>query len=266
MQASSPIGIFDSGVGGLAVARVIKDLLPNESIYYVGDTARLPYGEKTIGALQRYTQVIGNFLLSKGCKLILIACNTATAAAANLLQEQVGSQVPVFNVIDPVVTYVKQHYPGKNMGLIGTHFTVQSQVYPQKLQALQTNVLLKMLPTPLLAPMIEAGQYQSEIVETYLSNPQLVDIHALILGCTHYWLIKQEISHYYQKKIEIIDGASLLATSIQDLLHTQQLSNPKPMPIEDQFVVTKLTPASQTITQRLFGKNVRLINLPELDS
>lgn len=263
MQDFRPIGIFDSGVGGLAVARVIKDLLPHEPIYYVGDTANLPYGEKTVIQLQQYTRAIGNLLLAQNCKVILIACNTATAAAARQLQEQVGDQVPVLNVIDPVIDYVKQRYIGKTIGLIGTNYTVQSHVYTKKLQAIQANVDLKVLPAPLLVTMIETDNYQAEVLESYLAHPQLADIQALILGCTHYWLIKQQIAQYYQHQIALIDGASLLATSLQNLLKQLQLSNLEQTDLQDRFVATKLTTNFQVMTKRLFGQAVYSVNLPD---
>lgn len=264
MRLSGPIGIFDSGVGGLAVARVIKDLLPHEPIYYVGDTANLPYGEQKAVKLQAYVQAIGRLLLEQGCKVLVIACNTATAAAADLLQAQVGPAIPVLNVIDPVIAYVKQHYAGKKIGLIGTAYTIHSQVYTQKLHHLQANLSLKVLPTPLLVPMVETGPYQHEILAAYLSDQRLADIQALILGCTHYGLIQQPINHYYQNKIPLIEGASLLATALKNLLKQKKLSHAGHTKLADQFVVTKLTTRFQAMAKRLFNQEVRLITLPKL--
>jgi glutamate racemase len=261
MQDSRPIGIFDSGIGGLAVARVIKDLLPHESLYYIGDTANLPYGEKTTIELQQYTRAIGNLLLAQNCKAIVIACNTATAAAAHQLQEQVGYQVPVLNVIDPVVEYVKQQYTGKTIGLIATNYTVQSHVYTKKFHTIQADIRVKALATPELVPMIESAAYQAEVLESYLAHPQLADIQALILGCTHYGLIKQQIAEYYQHKVALIDGANLLAHSIKTLLEQLQLSNLEHPGLEDLFVATKLTTHFQVMTKRLFGQGVDSINL-----
>jgi glutamate racemase len=265
MQASQPIGIFDSGVGGLAVARVVKDLLPYESIYYVGDTARLPYGEQTMANIQSYTKAIGKWLLEQHCKVILIACNTATAAAADQLQEQVGPQIPVLNVIDPVIDCVKQKYAGKKIGLIATNYTIQSQVYTQKLQAAQTGIRLKALSAPLLVPMVETNHYQADVVAQYLSNPQLANIQALILGCTHYWFLKEPIAQYYQHQVALIDGAHLLAKYLQELLETLELASPIYNRPQDFFVATKLTDHFQLMTKRLFGATVDLINLSELN-
>lgn len=264
MQASGPIGIFDSGVGGLAVARLIKDLLPHEQLYYVGDTAHLPYGEQTTVQLQTYAQAIGSLLLRQNCKVILIACNTATAAATVALQEYVGPHVPVLNVVDPVVFYVKQHYTGKTVGLIGTNYTIQSNLYAQKFHALQAGIHLKSLATPLLVPMVEEGNFQKKVLEDYLTHPQLTGIQALILGCTHYWLIKKQIARCYKNKIEIIDGASLLAASLKTLLISRQLINPDNPMHHDQFVATKLTLGFQEATKHLFGQEVQLVTLSPL--
>jgi glutamate racemase len=263
MQDYRPIGIFDSGVGGLAVARVIKDLLPHESIYYVGDTANLPYGEKTAIQLQQYTRAIGDLLIAQNCKAIVIACNTATAAAARQLQEQVSYQVPVLNVIDPIIDYVKQQYAGKTMGLIATSYTVQSDVYIKKFHAIQADIRVKALATPGLVPMIESADYQAEVLESYLAHPHLANIQALILGCTHYGFIKQQIAEYYQHKIALIDGANLLAHSLKTLLQQLQLSNLEHTDSQDRFVATKLTTHFQVMTKRLFGQAVYSINLSD---
>jgi glutamate racemase len=267
MQASQqPIGIFDSGVGGLAVARVIKDLLPAESIYYLGDTRRFPYGEKNVDKLRNYVRAIGNWLLKRECKLILIACNTATVAAADQLQEQVGPEIPVCNVVDPIIDHIKQQYIGKKLGLIGTQYTVQSNVYNQKLQNVCADTHIQALATPLLVPMVENAHYQADIVNTYLSDPQLADIDGLILGCTHYWLIKNQIAQYYKNKIAIIDGAGLLAKYLQNLLEKSKLTNSQLSQPNDRFFATKLTANFQAITKRLFGAAVDLVKLPELDA
>lgn len=262
MQKDRPIGIFDSGSGGLAVARVIKDLLPYESIYYIGDTANLPYGEKSAAQLQAYTRAIGTLLVTQRCKLILIACNTATAAAAKQLQIQVGSQVPVLNIIDPVINYVKQLFAGKTIGLIASRYTVESRVYHKKFHAIQADLHLKTLATPQLASMVESGLCQQAVLENYLAHPQLAHIQALILGCTHYYYLKPQIANYYQHAIELIEGARLLAEVLQIVLSQRQLNNTSYPNWPDQFVATKLTANIQTMTERSFGKAVQPVSLP----
>lgn len=259
MELARPIGIFDSGVGGLTVARAIKDILPEEPIYYIGDTANLPYGDKSTRQIQAYVQKIVNTLLQQQCKVIVIACNTATAAAADMLEQQIGSQVPILNVVDPVITYVKKAFAGKALGLIGTQYTVDSNFYVHKLQAAQVHAHLQCLATPLLVPMIEADIYEAPIVEGYLTDPLLADIEGLILGCTHYWLIQTQIAQYYHNRIELINGANLLASQLRELLIDKGMINASPTIHQDHFMATSLTSGFQIITQRLFGEKVSLL-------
>jgi glutamate racemase len=152
---NQPIGIFDSGIGGLTVAHAVNTLLPQESIIYFGDTAHLPYGDKSTAAIQSYTIKIADVLLKNNCKVILIACNSASAAAYQLVKEYVGSRAKVLNVIDPAVQYVAKKYQGKTIGLIGTKKTVSSNVYRKRLDKTNSDIELKALATPLLVPMMK---------------------------------------------------------------------------------------------------------------
>src|SRR5438477_6819095 len=147
--SKKPIGLFDSGIGGLTVARAIVKTLPNENIIYFGDTAHLPYGDKSTAAIQAYSIKICDMLLKEGCKLILIACNSASAAAFDLVKEYVGSRAMVMNVIDPLVNYVRENFAQKHLGLIGTKQTINSQVHRKKIAALNINTRLSALATPL---------------------------------------------------------------------------------------------------------------------
>ena len=163
MPNAAPIGIFDSGIGGLTLAHAITELMPNENIVYFGDTAHLPYGDKSATAIQAYSLKICNFLMEKQCKLILIACNSASAAAYDLVKTYVGTKAIVVNVIDPVIDYLDQNWEGKTIGLIGTKQTVNSGIYATKAEALGKNIHIKSLATPLLAPMIEEGFFNNVI-------------------------------------------------------------------------------------------------------
>src|SRR5688572_21990204 len=153
-HSTAPIGIFDSGIGGLTVAKAIKQLLPSENIVYFGDTAHLPYGDKSEAAIQAYSIKIADVLLKKGCKVIVIACNSASSAADELLKEYVNKEVHIINVIDPMVELVTSQYPAKRVGLIGTKRTVQSGVYARKIADASKSINLQSLATPLLVPMI----------------------------------------------------------------------------------------------------------------
>jgi glutamate racemase len=224
---SNPIGIFDSGIGGLTVAHAVTTLLPNENIIYFGDTAHLPYGDKSSSAIQAYSIKICNVLLQQKCKVILIACNSASAAAYELVREYVGSKAKVINVIDPVIDYLSNTYPERTIGLIGTKQTVNSNIYRKKTDNLDKGITLKSLATPLLAPMIEEGFFNNNISESiiqeYLRHSELDEIEALILGCTHYPLIKKQIENYYQGKVTILDTSEIVAKSLEDYLSDNQM-------------------------------------------
>ncbi|PKQ66596.1 glutamate racemase [Raineya orbicola] len=261
-----PIGIFDSGIGGLTVMRAVRNLLPHEDIIYFGDTAHLPYGDKSTEAIQSYSIKIANFLLSQECKVILIACNSASAAAYKLLKEYVGSKASVLNVIDPMVSLVAEKYAGKIVGLIGTKQTVHSNVYAKKINDLQLGITLKSLATPLLVPMIEEGYLRSPILQQtitdYLSRSELSDIEALILGCTHYPLIRPEIEAFYQGKVAILDSSEVVARSLRGLLELKNIANPQQKTGKSSFFVSDYTQSFENATFLFFGENVRLEHYP----
>lgn len=259
--SSAPIGIFDSGIGGLTVARAVKTELPNEQIIYFGDTAHLPYGDKSTAAIQAYSIKITQLLLEKGCKLILIACNSASAAGYDLVKEYVGKRAKVLNVIDPVVDYLREHYANKRVGLIGTKQTINSKVYEQKVDALNQGITLKSLATPLLVPIIEEGFIKGEIsgaiIDKYLGDDQLKDLKALILGCTHYPLIKSAIEDYYSKEVEVIDSSEIVAKALNAYLGFNNLHNRGGNAI-DSFFVSDYTDSFEASTRMFFGKSIHL--------
>ena len=261
MRSSSPIGIFDSGIGGLTVARAVRELLPDEQLIYFGDTAHLPYGEKSVAAIQAYSVRITDFLIQKGCKLILIACNSASSAAFELVREYAGKKAEVFNVIDPVVDFIRETYSEADIGLIGTKATVQSGVYQKKIDGLAQGNRCKALATPLLVPMIEEGflhnRISHDIIGQYLSSPALADIEALILGCTHYPLIMKEVEIYYQGKVQVIDSSVTVARALKGFLELRNLRAPE-RSAANQFYVSDYTESFEGTTRLFFGEEVRL--------
>ncbi|MGK7395608.1 MAG: glutamate racemase [Candidatus Cyclobacteriaceae bacterium M3_2C_046] len=263
--ASSPIGIFDSGIGGMTVAYAIKQLLPGESMIYFGDTAHLPYGDKSTAAIQAYAIKITDLLLKSQTKLILIACNSASAAAYDLVKAYVGSKAKVFNVIDPVVDHIREEFSGQKVGLIGTKQTVNSNVYKQKIEQLNEDIELVSVATPLLAPMIEEGfienRVSQQVIHEYLKNPLLKDIQALILGCTHYPLIKSQINDYYQDQVRVIDSAEIVARSLKAFLEYNNLLNKEDQP-EYRFMVSDYTRSFEESTRIFFREKVQLDKYP----
>jgi len=262
-----PIGIFDSGIGGLTVARAVAQRLPHERLVYFGDTAHLPYGEKSTAAIQAYAVKICDVLLRQHCKLILIACNSASAAAYELVREYVGSKAVVVGMIDPVVAYVGQHYAGRPVGLIGTKQTVGSNIYRKKIDQLDLGVDLHALATPLLVPMIEegffAGRVSEEIIRAYLDHPTLQDIDALLLACTHFPLIKPQMEAHYRGRVAVLDPSDVVATTVAEALATRQLlAAPAGAAPLHHFYVSDFTRSFEESTRIFFGQQVQLEHYP----
>lgn len=263
MKASQPIGIFDSGIGGLTVARAVKDLLPNETIVYFGDTAHLPYGDKSASTIQAYSVKIADVLLQKNCKIILIACNSASSAAYELIRDYCGSKAKVFDVINPMVDRVEKEFIDKHIGLIGTKQTVNAGVYSKKIKDLSDSMTFSSLATPLLVPMIEEGFFENkishEIIQQYLSDESLSEVETLILGCTHYPIIKKEIQSILtemKKNVDVVDSAETVAISLKQYLDEQNLLNEAPD--DDHFLVSDLTPSFEKASRLFFGEKIRL--------
>ena len=255
-----PIGIFDSGVGGLTVAHAIKQILPSESVIYFGDTAHLPYGDKSAEAIKSYSKRITEFLLEHNAKVVLIACNTASASAFEYLKKGFEDKTILLDVIDPVVNYLSSRNINK-IGVIGTKRTISSGAYAEKLNNVMPATNVVSLATPLLAPMIEEGfisdDISNAIIKTYLSNETLSGIEALILGCTHYPIIKNQIDKIFNFNVEIVDSAKIVSTVLRDILETKNLINNSET-VNDKFFVSDYTTHFEKIARMFFGNQINL--------
>jgi len=262
MKNNAPIGIFDSGIGGLTVAHAIRKQLPNESFVYFGDTAHLPYGDKSPESIRHYAARISSFLLEMKCKAVVIACNTASAHAFKTVLDVCGPEIPVINVVDPVAEYTATHYSDCKVGVIGTKGTIQSRVYVTRIEKLNKSLKVLSNATPLLAPMIEEGFYNNQISQTiinsYLSKRTFGGIKALILGCTHYPLIRKEVDHFYKKKIEIIDSATVVAMAVESALNERKMLNPGKTQSKLRFFVSDYTDAFEKSTRIFFREKIEL--------
>ena len=260
---NNPIGIFDSGIGGLTVAHAIKDVLPDESLIYFGDTAHLPYGDKSEAAIQAYSVKIADVLLQYNCKVIVIACNSASSASYELLKEYVKRDVGVINVIDPMVNLVALEFKNQKVGLIGTKRTVASGIYAKKLDEINSGVRLVSMATPLLVPMIEEGFFNNkishDIIDQYLSDSSFNDIKSMVLGCTHYPLIKKELNEYYGGNIAILDSSEVVAEAVRAHILDQGIQADK-LPPKHKFLVSDFTESFEASTKLFFGKQVHLEN------
>lgn len=265
--ASHPIGIFDSGIGGLTVAHALVKHLPQENIIYFGDTAHMPYGDRSTAAIQAYTIKIANILLNQQCKLILIACHSASARAFELVKEYIADKALVINVIDPMIRLLSEKYISKHVGLIGTRHTVNSEIYKNKIKALNLNIKLSSYATNLLASAIEEfGDHQviDSLLETYLTHPNLQNIDALVLACTHYPIIKNRISVHYKKPIDIIDSSDVVAQAVKNQLEKNNLLNSDGTS-KKQFFVSDYTDAFASSAKLFFADDIQLEHYPLWD-
>ena len=258
--SSGPIGVFDSGVGGLTVARAIRALLPHEDIVYFGDTLHLPYGEKSKEAIERYSNEITSFLRSRGAKCVLIACNSASANAQESLHLLFPDTIFI-NVIDPVIEKVKNDHC-LHIGVIGTKATMRSEAYQKKLKNALPNAKITAKPTPLLAAMIEegftSGAVAQSVINAYIENDEVIQGDALILGCTHYPLIQKEIARLLPENCTIVDTPKVVAEYLRDLLDAQQLNNPQTQKGSISFYLSDLTPSFEQQARLFFGEKVEI--------
>jgi glutamate racemase len=255
-----PIGIFDSGVGGLTVAHAVKQILPGENLIYFGDTAHLPYGDKSEEAIRNYSEGITKFLLDQNAKAVMIACNSASASAYEYLREKYGKTIILLDVIDPVVDYISTKNFSK-IGVIGTKRTISSGTYKDKIALKSPGTEVVSLATPLLVPMIEEGfifdDISNAIIRSYLSKESLSDIQALILGCTHYPIIRNQISKFFNFNVEVVDSARIVSVALRDLLAENNLLNDN-APGKDQFFVSDYTDYFEKIARMFFERDINL--------
>jgi len=223
-----PIGIFDSGVGGLTTASSIYKLLPHESTIYVGDTAHIPYGNKSPERVYSLSKCIINFLLTKNVKMVVVACNTASAVALDKLREDFP-QLPIIGVILPAVKLALQLTRNKRIGVIGTEGTIKSNTYKKHLLSFDKNIVVFQRPCPLLVPLVEEGlinhKITYEVLRYYLTPLIDKNIDTLILGCTHYPLLKKAIQKVVPRKITLIDSANAVSSEVKKYLESHHLEN-----------------------------------------
>lgn len=259
-KAQLPIGIFDSGIGGLTIAKAIEEALPHEHFIYFGDTLHMPYGDRTPDVIRSYCRQIVEFLIQQPVKLIVIACNSASALAAGYLRQMYWQQVEIMGVIRPVIQEMIIQNVQK-LGIIGTHATIQSGIYPLLTQEYQSNMDIFQMATPLLAPMIEEGLFDSEVskavLHQYLSNPGFKDRDAILLACTHYPLIKTEVDRFFEGKKLIFDNAGPLARSAKKYLSENGLLSEQRMG-ENRFYVSAQTPHFAKTASMFYGGPVEI--------
>lgn len=223
------IGVFDSGIGGLTVAASLRRLLPHENILYIGDTARVPYGGKSRDTVERYSIEIGNLLLAGGAKMIVVACNTASALGVPRMKEVF--EVPVVGVVVPGAKAAVDSTKNKTIGVIGTRATIASGAYEKAILALEPGATIHSAPCPLLVPLIEEGLIEDSVTDQmlrrYLEPLLSQGIDTLVLGCTHYPLLKNAIARIAGPSVSLVDSAENCALAVGHLLRESHLASPK---------------------------------------
>ena len=235
-----PIGIFDSGVGGLTVFKEIRKLLPNESIIYFGDTARVPYGSKSPAIIQKYSLEIARFLEMQNVKMIVIACNTASALALSILRNEV--RIPVIGVIAPGVRAAIKSAQSSSIAVIGTKATITSGVYQNRIHKLRSSINVIAVPCPLFVPIVEENLMHTKLatdaLDMYLSALKKTNIKSLILACTHYPLLKEQIHAFFEGKINLVDSAFETAKEVKETLEARRLLCEEENPGKEKFFVS----------------------------
>lgn len=242
INSSLPIGIIDSGIGGLSVVKYIKNIIPNEQIIYFGDTKNMPYGNKHKKIIQYYSLNIIEFLIKKKCKAIIIACNSIASNALEAIKKKIPKNIILLDVISPIIkNYSFINF--KKLGIIATKATIKSNIFFNNIKKRNLNLKIIQISAPLLASIIENGSSEriiNKYINYYLGNKKLKKIDSLILACTHYNIIKKQIYNYYNNKIKLIDSTKIISKQIYEKLKELNLLSKK-VQKKDIFYVSKLT-------------------------
>ncbi|MBI5329042.1 MAG: glutamate racemase [Betaproteobacteria bacterium] len=266
LDPSSPIGVFDSGVGGLTVVRALMERLPFESIHYFGDTARVPYGVKSVQTISHYTTQLTEFLLEKRVKMLIIACNTMAAVAAQVVRDL--SPAPVLDVIEAGALSALAATRNRRIGVIGTPTTINSNAYARAIHAIEPDVHLTSRACPLFVPLVEEGWLEHEVTrltaEEYLRPVLGEHVDTLVLGCTHYPLLKPMLARVAGPGVALVDSADAMAEQAAALLSERGLHNPARLPPEYQYWVTDVPLRFQSIGESFLGRSLNNIHVVQL--
>ncbi|WP_255990140.1 glutamate racemase [Chitinolyticbacter albus] len=262
-QAHHAIGVFDSGVGGLTVVRALMDRLPFEHITYFGDTARVPYGVKSVATIEHYTQQIADFLLQRDVKMLIIACNTMAAVAAEAVRA--SASVPVLDVIEAGAKNAVAHTLSGGIGVIGTPTTINSNAYARAIHQLNPDCRVYSQACPLFVPLVEEGWLDHPVTrltaQEYLKPVFVERIDTLVLGCTHYPLLKPLLLDVAGSRTGLVDSAISIADQAAELLQQQGLANPSRERPSYRYHVTDVPVKFQTIGERFLGRSLGQVEL-----
>lgn len=266
--AAAPIGVFDSGLGGLTVARAIFDRLPHDDVLYVGDTARVPYGPKSPATVRRYSLEILDWLLGRGVKAVVVACNTSTAHALELLRER--APVPVIGVIEPGASAAAALAPDGPIGVLGTAGTIASGAYPRALADVAPRAAMVARACPLFVPLVEEGWFDHPATELvareYLRPLQDAGARAVILGCTHYPLLKPLLARVLGAGVTLVDSADEVAAAVVEVLRARGLAAPAGRPAVHRFAVTDDPARFRDVGSRFLGERLGEAEVIDLEA
>jgi glutamate racemase len=263
VSAEAPIGVFDSGLGGLTVANELMRQLPGEGLIYFGDTARVPYGPKAASTVRRYSREIASFLESEGVKAIVVACNTATAHALTALRAEL--RVPVVGVIEPGARAAVAATRNGNVGVIGTAGTIRSGAYERAIRELAPDAQIVAQPCPLFVPLVEEGWIDTDatrlIAREYLQPLREAAVDTVVLGCTHYPLLKPVIAETLGDAVRLIDSAAETADETRRLLAAQGIRAPATNQPVRRFVASDDSSQFLRLGQRFLGRPLDAVEL-----
>jgi glutamate racemase len=275
LDRNLPIGIFDSGVGGLTVYRALHERLPNERFVYLGDTARVPYGTKSLATVERYAVENSKFLEAHGIKLLVVACNTASALALPAIRRSIT--VPVIGVIEPGSRAAVEAAQAENIGVIATEATVHSGAYAKAIAGFRKGGEVIERACPLFVSLAEEGWANSDVARTvakeYLSDFSSAALGALVLGCTHYPILRDVISETVGNKITLIDSGAATAADVESLLEKSSLTHDEPLGLYqerrlcddlDHFYVTDAAERFAKVAERFLGSAPSILEAVEI--
>ena len=258
MRNPRPIGVFDSGIGGLTVVKALRDRLPNETIVYLGDTARVPYGPKSPDTVLRYSREITAYLRGEGIKALVIACNTATAHALPALRREYD--LPIVGVIEPGARAAAAATKSRHVGVIGTAGTIKSRAYEKEIKKILPDAEVTAQACALFVPLVEEGWVDTEptraIARNYLAPLVSAQIDTLVLGCTHYPLMKTVIGNVVGRQVRLIDSAYETAREAGELLRQQNLENTEPHQARYRFIASDAPDTFLSLGQRFLGSPI----------
>ena len=269
MNNSNPIGVFDSGIGGLTVVKSLYSFLPNENIIYFGDTARVPYGSKSNATVIEYSLQNAHFLSKKNVKLIVVACNTASSIALEELRTKFN--IPIIGMIEPGAQAAMQKTKNGKIGIIGTESTVSNKAYSKTLLNLNPNLNITEKACPLFVPLAEEGWINHKatklIAEEYLSELKEIGIDTLVLGCTHYPILKEVIQEVIGYNVTLIDSGSAASVQVEKYLDGLGLKNKSNNLGTHSYYVSDVPKKFKSVAERFLGKqieNIHKVNLEDL--